>query len=140
MFETLSDKFDKQTDKPIEPIQIDLFAVNAMTERLENIIEEVRKPAIVKRHYRHTIDINSSKIFLSLGIMALIIIGLSYVVGEQRRNISQYKENDLKYRYVKMQGQANEENLYRLERQFQYGDSIKIIRKQVEKYEELVKE
>lgn len=39
-----------------------------------------------------------------------------------------------------MQGQTNEENLFRLERQFQYSDSIKIIRKQVEKYEELVKE
>ena len=35
---------------------------------------------------------------------------------------------------------ANEENLYRLERQFRNGDSIKIIRKQVEKYEELVEE
>ena len=39
-----------------------------------------------------------------------------------------------------MQGQADEENLYRLEQQFKYGDSIKIVRKQVEKYEELVKE
>jgi hypothetical protein len=39
-----------------------------------------------------------------------------------------------------MQGQTNEENIYRLERQFRYGDSIKIICKQVEKYEELVRE
>ena len=39
-----------------------------------------------------------------------------------------------------MQGTIDEENLYRLERQFQYNDSIKIIRKQVGKYEELVKE
>ena len=39
-----------------------------------------------------------------------------------------------------MQGQTDEKNLYRLEQQFRYGDSIKIIRKQVEKYEELVKE
>ena len=72
--------------------------------------------------------------------MALDILGLSYYVGEQRRSISQYRENDLKYRYIKMQGQTNEESIYRLERQFKYGDSIKIIRKQVEKYEELVKE
>ena len=39
-----------------------------------------------------------------------------------------------------MQGQTNEESLYRLEQQFRYSDSIKIIRKQVEKYEELIKE
>jgi len=36
--------------------------------------------------------------------------------------------------------QTDEENLFRLEHQFKYEDSIKIIRKQVERYEELVKE
>ncbi|MDR2621921.1 MAG: hypothetical protein LBC48_04985, partial [Dysgonamonadaceae bacterium] len=46
----------------------------------------------------------------------------------------------MKYRYIKMQGQTDEESLYRLEQQFNYNDSIKIIRKQVEKYEELVNE
>ena len=39
-----------------------------------------------------------------------------------------------------MQGQTNEESIYRLEQQFKYGDSIKIVRKQVEKYKELVRE
>jgi saccharopine dehydrogenase-like NADP-dependent oxidoreductase len=39
-----------------------------------------------------------------------------------------------------MQGQTIENNIYRLERQFEYRDSITIIRKQVEKYEQLVKE
>ncbi|GHT09432.1 hypothetical protein FACS189415_4860 [Bacteroidia bacterium] len=39
-----------------------------------------------------------------------------------------------------MQGETDEENLYHIEQHFRYDDSIKIIRKQVEKYEELVKE
>jgi hypothetical protein len=39
-----------------------------------------------------------------------------------------------------MQGQATEKNIYRLDRQFEYRDSITIVRKQVEKYERLVKE
>ena len=39
-----------------------------------------------------------------------------------------------------MQGQTDVDNLYRLEQQFQYSDSIRIIRKQVEKSEDLVKE
>ena len=140
MFETINKKLDRRTEKQSEPVQVDMTAVQAMTERLENSIDEVRKPTKVEHQHRHTIDIGSSKISLSLVVMGLMILGLSYVVGEQRRSISQYRENDLKYRYVKMQGQTNEENLYRLERQFQNGDSIKIIRKQVEKYEELVKE
>jgi predicted secreted Zn-dependent protease len=38
-----------------------------------------------------------------------------------------------------MYGRINEENLYRLECQFKYNDSIKIIRKHVETYEELVR-
>jgi len=63
-----------------------------------------------------------------------------WAIANQRETINQFKENDLKYRYIKMQGQTNEENLYRVEQKFQYVDSIKIIRKQVERYEELVKE
>jgi hypothetical protein len=65
---------------------------------------------------------------------------LSWAIANQQQTISQYQNNDLKYRYVKMRGEINEDNLYRLERQFKHDDSIKIIRKQIEKYEELVKE
>jgi hypothetical protein len=140
LFETISNKLDKQTNLSIEPTQIDLSAVNAITERFENMIEEVRKPTKIEHQHRHTIDIGSSRVFLSLVVMALVILGLSYAIGEQRRSLSQYRDNDLKYRYIKMHGQTNEENLYRLERQFKYNDSIKISRKQVEKYEELIRE
>ncbi|MDR3327365.1 MAG: hypothetical protein LBT04_04460 [Prevotellaceae bacterium] len=109
-----------------------------MTERFETAIAEVRKP--VKVEHRHTIDIGSSKVFLSLVAMIVTILGLSYAVGEQRRTISQYQDNDLKYRYIKMQGQTNEENIYRLKNKFEYRDSVAVIRKQVEAYENLVKE
>lgn len=39
-----------------------------------------------------------------------------------------------------MHEQTNEEALYHLEEQFKYNDSIRIIRKQVERYEGLVNE
>jgi hypothetical protein len=138
MFETINSKLDKQPNKQTEPVQIDLSAVNVLTERLEEVITEVQKPTKVDNHYRHTIDIGSSNVFLSMAIMVLVILGLSYVIGEQRQTINQYRDNDLKYRYIRMQGKINDDNLYRLEQQFKYGDSIKIIRKQVERYEELV--
>jgi hypothetical protein len=140
MFEKINEKLDKRTEKPVAPTQIDLSAENTLTEKIETVIKEVRKPSNVEHQHRHMIDINSSKVFLSLVVMVLMILGLSYAVGEQRRNISQYRNNDLKYRYIKMLGQTNSEDLYRLEQQFRYGDSIRIIRNQVEKYEELVKE
>jgi hypothetical protein len=142
LFETINNKLDKQTNVSVEPKQIDLSVVNAMTERFENVIGEVRKPTIIKHKHKHwhTIEIGSSKIFLSMLIMVWVIFGLAFAIGNQRETINQYKNNDLKYRCIKMQGQANEENLYKLERWFEYPDTIKIIRKQVERYEELVKE
>lgn len=56
---------------------------------------------------------------------------------------SQLKDNDLKYRYIKMQGRASPKILLRLETIFTYDrnkDSISVIRKQVKTYERLVKE
>ncbi len=146
MFEELNKKLDKQAAgklaEPAKPIQaqIDTAAIDAVTGRLENVIEEVKKPNIVEHQHRHTVSIASNWFFLSWVALVVIILGLFWAIANQRQTINQYKENDLKYRYIKMQGEAKGESIYRLEQQFQYGDSIKIIRKQVEKYEELVKE
>jgi hypothetical protein len=136
MFEETNKKLDKQTIN--KPAEIDLTAVNTMTERFEDVIREVRKPAKVE--HSHKIEIASNWFFFSWVALVIIILGLFWAIANQQQTISQYKENALKYRYIRMQGQTNEDNLYRLEQQFKYNDSIKIVRKQVEKYEELVKE
>jgi hypothetical protein len=139
MFEKLNEKLDKQiTKKSAEPVEIDLSVINAMTEQFEQVITENRKPVKVEHH--HKIEIASNWVFLSLMVMGLVILSLLYFIGNQRQTINQYKDNDLKYRYIKMHGTADEESIYRLERQLKYNDSIKIIRRQVEKYEDLVKE
>lgn len=94
-------------------------------------------------HHRHAIEVTSSKVLLSMVGMVLLILGLSYVVGSQRTTISDYRDNDLKYRYVKMHGKATPGDLKALETIFTYDpnpDSIKIIRRQVIQYERLVKE
>ena len=39
-----------------------------------------------------------------------------------------------------MQGQTNEENLFRLQQQFQHSDSIRIIRNRIERFDDLVRE
>jgi hypothetical protein len=125
--------------QPQPPPTIDLSAlatVSDLAEQLNEAVETARKP--LKHEHRHVIDITSSRVFLSLIGLLLAVIGLAYFIGEQRETISQYRANDLKYRYVKMRGKADEESIYRLERQFRHGDSIKIIRIQVEQYEELV--
>lgn len=128
---------DKQSNKQVE---VDLSAISTITGRFEDVIAEVRKPTKVEHHYRHTIDIRSNWFFLSWVGLAIIILILFWLMASQRQTINQYRNNDLKYRYIKMQGQIDEEKIYQLERQFKYGDSIKVIRKQVERYEELIKE
>jgi hypothetical protein len=140
MFEKITGKLDKQANNTVEQVQVDTTAVNVMTERLANVIEEVRKPTKVEHQHRHTIDIRSNWFFLSWVGLVIVIFCLFWVIANQRQTISLYHDNDLKYRYIKMQGQTNEKNIYRLERQFRHSDSIKIIRKQVDRYEELLKE
>ncbi|KAA6346315.1 hypothetical protein EZS27_006164 [termite gut metagenome] len=139
LFEEIKESLrQNKSNKSVEPTQVDMTAVNAMTERFENLIAEVRKPTKVNHH--HVISIGSNKVFFSLIGMCIIILILMFAIYNQRQTISQYEDNDLKYRYIKIQGQATENNIYRLEKQFEYRDSIVIIRKQVEKYEQLVKE
>jgi hypothetical protein len=139
MFEEITQKLDKQaTDKPAELVQVDLTSINTMTERFEDVIREIRKPQKVE--HSHKIEIASNWFFLSWVALVIIILGSFWAIANQRQTISQYKNNELKYRYIKMQGRTNEESIYRLEQRFKYSDSIKIIRKQVERYEELIKE
>lgn len=140
MFEKITGKLDKQANNTVEQVQVDTTAVNVMTERLANVIEEVRKPAKVEHQHRHTIDIRSNWFFLSWVGLVIVIFCLFWVIANQRQTVNQYYDNNLKYRYIKMQGQANEEKIYQLEQQFKYSDSIKIIHKQVERYEALTKE
>jgi hypothetical protein len=145
MFEKINEKLDKQTNtsaEPTKPVQaeVDMTAINTVTEQLENVIEEMKKPNIVEHQHRYTLDIRSNWFFFSWVALVIVILGLFLAIANQRQTISQYRESDLKYRYIRMQGETDGESIYRLEQQFQYSDSIGIIRKQVEKYEELVKE
>ncbi|KAA6304222.1 hypothetical protein EZS27_044134, partial [termite gut metagenome] len=139
LFEEIKESIKQNnSNKPVESAQVDMTAANTMTERFENLIEEVRKPTKVE--HRHVIDISSSKVFFSLVGMCIVILILLFAIYNQRHTISQYQNNDLKYRYVKMQGQTSEDIFLRLDRQFRYRDSVTIIRKQVERYEQLVME
>ncbi|KAA6320062.1 hypothetical protein EZS27_030114, partial [termite gut metagenome] len=121
LFEEIQESLKQnKSNKPVESAQVDMTAINTMTERFENLIEEVRKPTKVNHH--HVIDIGSSKIFFSLIGMCIVILILSFAIYNQRQTISQYRDNDLKYRYVKMQGQMTEENIYQLGRLFENRD------------------
>ncbi|MDR1981809.1 MAG: hypothetical protein LBQ39_09365, partial [Tannerellaceae bacterium] len=63
LFEEIKKNLKTGSNQPSEQIQMDVQAVNSMTEQFRHIIEEVRKPA--RTEHRHVIEIGSSKVFLS---------------------------------------------------------------------------
>ncbi|MDH6306846.1 hypothetical protein M2459_002137 [Parabacteroides sp. PF5-5] len=115
----------------------DLSAISELTGKLQETIEEVRKP--VKTECHHIFSIASNKIFISAIGMGVALLVCMFAIYYQREEIATYKDNDLKYRYVKMQGITTPENISNLENIFDYKrDSVKIIRRQVEHYEKVV--
>jgi len=44
LFETINSNLDKQPNKPVESVQVDMTAIENLIERLDNMIEEVKKP------------------------------------------------------------------------------------------------
>ncbi|MDH6312654.1 hypothetical protein M2137_001429 [Parabacteroides sp. PFB2-10] len=117
----------------------DLSAISELTDRLQETIEKVRKP--VKTECHHTFSIASNKIFFSVIGMGVALLVCMFAIYYQREEIASYKDNDLKYRYVKMQRTITLDRIGYLEDIFDYKrDSVKIIRKQVEQHEKAVLE
>jgi predicted PurR-regulated permease PerM len=117
----------------------DLSAISELTDKLQEIIEEVRKPVRTECH--HIFSITSNKIFFSVIGMGIALLVCMFMIYYQREEIATYNDNELKYRYVKMQGTITPDGIGHLENVFENKrDSIKIIRKQVKKYEKVILE
>lgn len=116
---------------------IDQTAEN--TSQLKEVIEEVRKPIIRER--RITIDIVSKEaVFILIGVV-IIIAGLSSWLYLATRPNYDRIDNDLKYRYIKMKGEATSDRISELENLFGINrDNSKIhqMQKDVKDYERAV--
>ena len=128
--------------------QIDLSKVDTLsdelhqtTAQLKEAVEEARKPLIRER--RITIDLVSKETtFIFIG-MVVIIAGLSSWLYLATRPNYDRIDNDLKYRYIKMKGEATPERISDLEDLFEINrDNTKIrqMKIDVEAYEQAVKE
>ena len=114
-------------------------------QAIEAKIDEMGKESrtVIRKEHILSLDFKNSKTVITLCCMGLVI--LFSLVGNfwQMRQNSQLSDNDLKYRYIKMYGEANQEKLMDLETLFTYQrdeQQIALIREQVETYERLVKE
>lgn len=144
LFEELKKNIKQMNENRIPVVQPqieipDLSIISDLTTKLDEVINEVRKP--VKTEHKHIFSIASNKIFFSvIGVNVALLISL-FAIYYQRKEISTYKDNDLRYRYVKMVGEITPEELNTLENIFENKrDSVKVIRKQVEQYENAVLE
>jgi len=142
LFEELKKQLKQVSENstPVTQPQIempDLSVISDLTAKLDEVINEIRKP--VKTEHHHVFHIASNKIFFSvIGVSVALLISL-FAIYYQRKEISTYRDNDLKYRYVKMVGETTPKKLSTLENVFENKrDSVKVIRKQVEQYEKAV--
>lgn len=106
-------------------------------QKLEHI--EQTQTAPKKIHYRISIDITSSWVFITIMIIGLMLLVSLFFHYRQREVINNLSDNDLKYRYIKAFNKADSVSVYKLEDVFEYNrDSrvIKEIRQSIEKYEQ----
>lgn len=116
-------------------------AITPIDEKINQL--KSQQSVIIRNEHVFTIDFRNSRAALTMGSMALVILlsfgGNIWLLDRNK----QLKDNDLKYRYINMQGEATSKNLLQLETIFTYEhnrDSISVIRKKVVNYECMVKE
>ena len=127
--------------------QIDVSRVEQLSNQMETSVtkldetmEQARQPII--KENRFILDIASKGTF-SLFVGGLIVVSsLTVALYIATRPNYERIDNDLKYRYIKMKGEALPKLISELENLFELNrDNIKIhqIRKDVEQYEETVR-
>ena len=114
---------------------------------IEQIGQAVEAAAMLKnlpvQEHRHTytLDIKSSKTALVIFVMAVIIVLLIGFIYRISVSNQQLAANDLKYRYIKMKGEATTKRIAELEEIFELNrDNAKIrqMKKDVEEYEQTI--
>ena len=118
---------------------------HTLIEQVGQAVEALKRPGalpVQKHRHTYTLDIKSSKTFLTMFIMLggiFLQAAFIYRISENNRLLA---VNDLKYRYVKMCGKIGEKELTELETVFrdeQYRNLRDTVRNQVERYEEAVR-
>lgn len=135
----VSDYFEQRQNREQAELK---SLLEIITGKLEEHQAAPQKTTARHEHY-FTVDFRNSKAALTMTLMALVIVILSGFNIHQANRNSDLRDNDIKYRYVKMQGKASAADIYRLESIFEYdlnADSMKTIRRQIEDFERLLKE
>ena len=135
--EALKNSQNKEVDRVQGNTEV-LDKLEEFTEALQN-----KKPESQKVTHRIRIDIASSKTFLSIMVIGVIILVSSFFIYQQQGTIKSLSDNDLKYRYIKAYNQIDSISIVLLEDIFEYNrkpELIRKLRKDVEQFERNVVE
>jgi hypothetical protein len=113
--------------------------IETLTVKLDTVSEKLDRP--LKHH--HTIDFMGNWALIALVAAVGVLFISLWINHSQRQTIGQFRDNDLKYRYIQMRGEAVPADIERLRDVFDWNrnpDSIKTIRRRVEQYERFVQE
>jgi hypothetical protein len=152
MFEEIKDKITQQSaaQPPAAPVSTsvpetvaldaeDKTAMETLTEKLDTVSEQLAHPL---RHH-HTLDFMGNRALIALVIATAGLIAAIWIIDHQRQTLANFRDNDLKYRYIQMRGEATPADILQLRNIFDFNrnpDSIRIIRRQVVQYEQLIQE
>ena len=111
--------------------------VKTLVQKLKTTIEDG-----VHNFKHHRIGFETPFVFWTIVIETMLILGLfTWIIISEKPNQDRI-DNDLKYRYIKMKGEASAEQIATLEDLFELNrddQKIKQIREDVETYEEAVR-
>lgn len=129
----------------LEVIDKENRQTHTLIEQVGQAVEAAAKPdalPVQEHRYTYTLDIKSSKTFLTMFAMLGCIFLQAAFIYRISENNSLLAANDLKYRYVKMRGEIKEKELMELETIFRDEQHTAIrdtVRNQVKRYEEAVR-
>ncbi len=136
--------YERQSELLEQFTNAETDAMKDMTEKMESLSTSVRNkmnnPVTV--NYKHNICIDNPYIFGGIIVMFAIIIVQAVALYFAKQPDYDRIDNDLKYRYIKMKGEASPKQISELEDLFELNrDNAKIkqMREDVEAYEDAVR-
>ena len=137
--ELIKSKESNNAEVQPEIVLPDLSAITELSDKLDKTIEQVSKP--IKTEHRHVFSFASSKTFIGAMVLGVMCILSLFTIIYKQKEADSLQDNDLKYRYIQMVGEATPSLLTNLDSIFEYRhDSVKVIRKEVVAYEKAVME
>ncbi len=135
--------YDRQGELLEQFANAEADMMRKMSEKMESLSTSVRNkmnnPVIV--NYKHSISIDNPYIFGGIIVMFAIIVVQAVALYFAKQPDYDRIDNDLKYRYIKMKGEASPKQISELEDIFELNrDNAKIkqMREDVEAYEDAV--